>query len=54
MLGVGNEKRGITAGLHTAEFDLDEDALALGTAAMTNLVMDWMEEPARPNDRGSR
>lgn len=47
LLGVGNEKRGISAGLHTAEFDLDEDALPLGVAAMTNLVLDWLESAGR-------
>ena len=29
-VGVRNESRGITAGLHTKEFDIDEDALKVG------------------------
>ena len=31
-LGVGNVEKGITAGLHTPEFDIDERALVVGTA----------------------
>ncbi len=33
-LGVANEARGITAGVHTAEFDVDEDCLAIGALAL--------------------
>ncbi|MBW3565690.1 MAG: amidohydrolase [Acidobacteria bacterium] len=43
VLGVGNPERGITANLHTAEFDIDESALTVGAKAMTNLVLDYLE-----------
>jgi amidohydrolase len=44
FLGVGNRARGITANLHTPAFDIDEDALVTGTASMTNLVWDYLEQ----------
>jgi amidohydrolase len=34
MLGVGNEKKGITSGLHTPTFDIDEEALEIGGGLM--------------------
>lgn len=37
-LGVGNPDRGIEAPLHSASFDLDEDALPLGVAVMAESV----------------
>lgn len=43
FIGVGNVAKGITGNLHTAEFDIDEDALVFGTKAMTNLVWDYLE-----------
>lgn len=43
-LGVGNRAKGISAGLHTPEFDLDEDALVVGVRAMTNLAFDYLED----------
>lgn len=43
FIGVGNEAKGITGNLHTAEFDIDEEALVFGTTAMTNLVWDYLE-----------
>jgi amidohydrolase len=43
FLGVGNPEKGITANLHTAAFDIDEDALVVGVTAMTNLVLDYLE-----------
>lgn len=42
-LGVGNPARGLTAMLHTAEFDADEDALVVGVKAMANLLLDYLE-----------
>lgn len=38
-LGTGNEKRGITASVHTPEFDIDEEALALSTGLMAYLAL---------------
>lgn len=42
FLGVGNKAKGITAGLHTAAFDLDEDALPIGVKAMSNVLWDYL------------
>jgi amidohydrolase len=44
LLGVGNKAKGITAGLHTAAFDLDEDALPIGVKVMTNVLWDYLEQ----------
>ncbi|MFN7543655.1 MAG: M20 family metallopeptidase [Acidobacteriota bacterium] len=41
-LGVANAAKGLTAGLHTAEFDLDEDALAIGVKAGAHVVVDYL------------
>ncbi|MBO9154151.1 M20 family metallopeptidase [Chitinophaga sp. GCM10012297] len=38
-LGVRNEKRGITSGLHTATFDLDEKSLEIGSGLMAWLAL---------------
>ena len=35
-LGVGNPERGITAGVHTPEFDVDEGCLAVGALALAS------------------
>jgi amidohydrolase len=51
FLGVANESKGITASLHTAEFDLDEESLVIGVRTMTTVVLDYLERhsqhPAR-------
>lgn len=44
MLGVRNEKRGITAMLHTPEFDVDEDAIPLGVESLSRLVLHYLEK----------
>ncbi len=41
-LGIRNEERGITSGLHTADFDIDEAALPVGVKAAANLVLDYL------------
>lgn len=46
-LGVGNNQKGITAGLHTAEYDVDEDCLVTGVVAMTSLVWDYLESGSK-------
>ena len=43
FLGVGNRARGITAGWHTAEFDVDEESLVVGVKVMSNVVLDHLE-----------
>lgn len=44
MLGVGNHSKGITAAVHTPEFDGDEDSLVVGVRAMTALLLDYLEK----------
>ena len=41
-LGVRNAERGITAGLHHDNFDIDEDALETGVGVFTQFVLDNM------------
>ena len=48
-LGIANPARGITAGVHTAQFDLDEDSLVVGVRTMSGVLLDYLErEAARP------
>jgi amidohydrolase len=47
FLGVGNEAKGITASLHTPEFDLDEESLVVGVRVMTTVVLDYLERHAQ-------
>jgi metal-dependent amidase/aminoacylase/carboxypeptidase family protein len=42
-LGVANTQRGITAALHTADYDVDEASLAVGVKVMTSIVLDALE-----------
>jgi amidohydrolase len=42
FLGVANPERGITAGWHTEYFDIDEEALLIGTRAMATVVADYL------------
>ncbi len=39
FLGVRNEEAGITSPLHTSTFDVDEDCIGLGVAAMTEVLL---------------
>jgi amidohydrolase len=39
-MGVRNEAKGITAMIHTEDFDLDEAVLPLGVQAMANVIWD--------------
>ena len=41
-LGVRNEGRGITAMIHTEDFDIDEAVLPLGVRAVATLVFDHL------------
>jgi hypothetical protein len=38
-LGVGNNKKGITSGLHTPTFDIDENALEESIGVMSWLAI---------------
>ena len=44
FLGVGNTSKGITAPLHTAEFEMDEAALPLGVKLMSNVLLDYLDK----------
>jgi amidohydrolase len=46
FLGVGNKAKGITAGWHTAEFDVDEESLVVGVKVMANVLVDYLERHA--------
>lgn len=47
FLGVGNSKRGITAGLHTPDFEVDEECLIVGVKTMASMVTDYLEQESR-------
>lgn len=42
-LGVRNEARGLVHSVHSSRFDLDEDALPLGAAALARIAMDYLQ-----------
>jgi amidohydrolase len=44
FVGVGNPARGKTAGLHTSAFDIDENALKVGVAAMAYSAYKYLEQ----------
>jgi amidohydrolase len=46
FLGVGNRSKGITAGWHTADFDVDEESLVVGVKVMSNVLLDYLERHA--------
>jgi amidohydrolase len=46
FLGVGNRARGITAQIHTPEFDLDEESLVIGVKVMSNILLDYLDHHA--------
>jgi amidohydrolase len=47
FLGVGNRAKGITAGWHTADFDIDEESLVVGVKVMSNVVLDYLDRHPR-------
>lgn len=47
FLGVGNRAKGITAGVHTAEFDVDEESLVVGVRVMSNVLLDYLDREAK-------
>ena len=46
FLGVGNREKGITAGWHTPEFDVDEESLVVGVKVMSNTLLDYLDRQA--------
>ena len=43
FLGVRNASKGFTAMLHTAAFDLDEDAMVTGVQLLATSAVDYLE-----------
>jgi hippurate hydrolase len=43
-LGTGNKSKGITSGVHTPHFNIDEDAIEIGIG-----IMAWLGASANPN-----
>ena len=39
---LGNKAKGISAMLHTAEFDVDEESLVIGVKVMTSVLLDYL------------
>ena len=50
FLGVGNRAKGITAGWHTPEFDVDEESLVVGVKVMSNVLLDYLERHSKPTN----
>lgn len=46
FLGVGNKSKGITAMVHTPEFDADEESLVIGVKLMSNVLLDYLDRNA--------
>jgi len=46
FLGVGNRAKGITAGWHTPEFDVDEESLVVGVKVMSNVLLEYLDRHA--------
>ncbi len=46
FLGVGNKAKGITAMVHTPEFDIDEESLVIGVKVMSNVLLDYLDRAA--------
>jgi len=53
FLGVGNRAKGITAMIHTPEFDVDEESLVIGVKVMSNVLLDYQDRHAQ-NISGQR
>src|SRR5262245_46173784 len=46
FLGVGNRGKGVTAMIHTPEFDIDEESLVVGVKLMSNVLLDYLDRAA--------
>ena len=49
FLGVRNREKGITFANHHPRFDIDEEALPLGTALHVAIALDYLQDPSRLN-----
>jgi amidohydrolase len=47
FLGVGNTAKGITAMIHTPEFEVDEEALVIGVKVMSNVLLDYLDRTGK-------
>jgi amidohydrolase len=47
FLGVGNKSKGITAMIHTPEFDADEESLVVGVKVMSNVLLDYLDRAGK-------
>ena len=47
FLGVGNRAKGITAMIHTPEFDADEASIGIGVKLMANVLLDYLDRHAK-------
>jgi amidohydrolase len=43
FLGVGNKAKGITAMIHTPDFNVDEESLVIGTKVAAGMLLDYLE-----------
>ena len=46
-LGCGNAEKGITHGMHTSRFDIDEDVLPFGVAVFAHLIREYLKQAKR-------
>lgn len=46
FLGVGNREKGVTAMIHTPDFDIDEASLVVGVKLMSNVLLDYLDRAA--------
>jgi amidohydrolase len=46
FLGVGNKEKGVTAMIHTPDFDIDEESLVVGVKLMSNVMLDYLDRVA--------
>ena len=44
FLGVANEEKGIAAYNHSPDYDIDERAIGIGTVAMANVLISYLED----------
>jgi len=50
-VGSGNPERGLDAPHHSARFDIDEDALSIGTEILVRAALDYLRSDAGPPGR---
>ncbi|HEY7179954.1 MAG TPA: amidohydrolase [Blastocatellia bacterium] len=50
FLGVGNREKGVTAMIHTPEFDIDEESLVIGVKTMSDVLLDYLDRTAARTD----